>query len=82
MKINFQTQPFVASEPSRMAQICLAAYRQKRYIIKKGMVIYMDIGNKIKLLRQKIGVTQEQLGEKIGVSAQSISKWETGVSQT
>ncbi len=39
----------------------------------------MDIGNKIKLLRQKIGVTQEQLGEKIGVSAQSISKWETGV---
>ena len=39
----------------------------------------MDIGNKIKLLRHKIGATQEQLGEKIGVSAQSISKWETGV---
>lgn len=39
----------------------------------------MDIGNKIKILRQKIGVTQEQLGEKIGVSGQSISKWETGV---
>ena len=39
----------------------------------------MDIGNKIKLLRQKIGATQEQLGEKIGVSSQSISKWETGV---
>ena len=32
----------------------------------------MDIGNKIKLLRQKIGVTQEQLGGKIGVRAQSI----------
>ena len=43
MKINFQTQPFVASEPSRMAQICLAAYRQKRYIIKKGMVIFMEL---------------------------------------
>ena len=39
----------------------------------------MDIGNKIKLLRQKIGATQEQLGEKIGVSGQSISKWETSV---
>lgn len=39
----------------------------------------MDIGNKIKLLRQKIGATQEQLGGKIGVSGQSISKWETGV---
>ena len=42
----------------------------------------MDIGNKIKQLRQRIGVTQEQLGERIGVSAQSISKWETGISQT
>lgn len=39
----------------------------------------MDIGNKIKLLRQKVGATQEQLGDKLGVSAQSISKWETGV---
>lgn len=39
----------------------------------------MDIGNKIKLLRQKIGATQEQLGDQLGVSAQSISKWETGV---
>ena len=39
----------------------------------------MDLGNKIKFLRQKIGATQEQLGDKIGVSAQSISKWETGV---
>ena len=39
----------------------------------------MDIGNKIKLLRQKIGATQEQLGERLGISPQSISKWETGV---
>ena len=39
----------------------------------------MDIGNKIKLLRQKIGATQEQLGDRLGISAQSISKWETGV---
>lgn len=39
----------------------------------------MDIGNKIKRLRQKVGATQEQLGEKLGVTAQSISKWETGV---
>ena len=39
----------------------------------------MDIGNKIKLLRQKVGATQEQLGERLGISAQSISKWETGI---
>ena len=39
----------------------------------------MDIGRKIRQLRQKAGVTQEMLGASLGVSAQSISKWETGV---
>jgi len=38
----------------------------------------MEIGNKIKFLRRKAGLTQEQLGERLGLSAQSVSKWETG----
>ena len=37
----------------------------------------MTIGNKIKELRLKSELTQEQLANKIGVSAQSVSKWET-----
>ncbi len=40
----------------------------------------MDIGNKIKQLRQKCGYTQEQLAGRVGISAQSISKWENAVS--
>ena len=39
----------------------------------------MNIGNKIKQLRLKAGLTQEQLGDRLGISAQSISKWETAV---
>ncbi len=39
----------------------------------------MDIGNKIKQLRLKAGLTQEQLGATLGISPQSISKWECGV---
>ena len=39
----------------------------------------MNIGNKIKQLRLKAGLTQEQLGACLGISAQSISKWETAV---
>jgi len=39
----------------------------------------MHIGNKIKQLRVKAGLTQEQLAEKLGISAQSVSKWENGV---
>lgn len=39
----------------------------------------MEIGTKIKNLRTKAGLTQEQLAVKLGISAQSVSKWETGV---
>ena len=39
----------------------------------------MEIGNKIKQLRYKAGMTQEQLAAQLGISAQSVSKWETGV---
>lgn len=39
----------------------------------------MEIGNKIKHFRCKLGLTQEQLAEKLSLSAQSVSKWETAV---
>ncbi len=40
----------------------------------------MNIGNKIKQLRQRAGMTQEQLAGRVGVSAQSVSKWENQIS--
>ena len=36
------------------------------------------IGMFLKELRNENGMTQEQLGEKIGVSNKTISRWETG----
>ena len=36
----------------------------------------MELGYKIKQLRCKAGLTQGQLAEQLGVSAQSVSKWE------
>jgi len=39
----------------------------------------MDIGAKIRQLRFKAGLTQEQLAGELGISAQSVSKWETGI---
>lgn len=38
----------------------------------------MEIGNKIMDLRKKMGMTQETLADKLGVSRQTISKWELG----
>lgn len=40
----------------------------------------MNIGKNITALRKDAGMTQEDLANQIGVSAQAVSKWETGVS--
>ena len=37
----------------------------------------MTIGQTIAAQRRKLGLSQEQLGEKMGVTRQSISKWES-----
>ncbi len=38
----------------------------------------MDMGAKIKSLRLQHSLTQEQLAQKLGISAQAVSKWESG----
>lgn len=42
----------------------------------------MEIGIKLNQLRKLSGMTQEQFAEKLNVSRQTISKWETGVSHS
>ena len=48
------------------------------------MVIFMDqekIANLIKTIREENNLTQKDLGDDLGVSAQAVSKWETNVSE-
>ena len=40
----------------------------------------MNIGNQIRALRLRRGVTQEAMAEHFGISAQAVSKWECGTS--
>lgn len=40
----------------------------------------MTTGEKLALLREKKGITQEKLSEILGVSRQSVSRWETDIS--
>lgn len=38
----------------------------------------MELNERITQMRKQIGLTQEQLGEQLGVSRQAVSKWESG----
>lgn len=40
----------------------------------------MNLGNSLFQARKKRGLSQEDVAEKLGVSRQTISKWETEVS--
>lgn len=46
----------------------------------KTEVATMNIGNNIAVLRKKKGITQEELANELGVSAQAVSKWENNSS--
>ena len=52
------------------------------FLIKTEEVIMMRLGNSLFHARKKCGLSQEEVAEKLGVSRQTISKWETEVSQT
>lgn len=38
----------------------------------------MDMGQKIKSMRESRGMTLEELGDKVGVGKSTVRKWETG----
>ena len=45
-------------------------------------VTTMKLPEKILYCRKRAGLSQEALAERLGVSRQAVSKWETGVSRS
>ena len=48
-----------------------------KHKLKRGTFMKFNFGEKMKNLRKKRDLTQEQLAEHLGVSFQAVSKWET-----
>ena len=46
--------------------------------VVKGMILFMKLGENILKLRKQNGLSQEQLGDQVGVTRQTISNWELG----
>ncbi len=42
----------------------------------------MPLSTVIREKRKELGLTQEQIAERLGVSTPAVSKWESGVSQS
>ena len=63
-----------AAFPSQIGRVFSLAMIE---FIAKG-VDFMELGKQIYELRKKANLSQEQLAEKVGVSRQTISKWELG----
>ena len=46
---------------------------------QKGEML-MSIGEQIRAGREELRLTQEELAEKLDISRQAVSKWESGIS--
>ncbi len=42
----------------------------------------MNLAEKLTIQRKKSGMSQEQFADRLGITRQSVSKWEAGVSQS
>lgn len=46
--------------------------------VNLGHRVEMDVGQRIKAARQRIGWSQQRLGDLVGVSKSAVSQWESG----
>jgi transcriptional regulator with XRE-family HTH domain len=67
----------LAKAGKKSYDVCMAAAKNKNLLLIDGG-IDLYIGQRIKLRRDMLGITQKQLAEACGVSFQQIQKYESG----
>lgn len=60
---------------------CVVARYKVQFLYQQGKQVYeMNLSEKIIRERRRLGMSQEQLADRLGITRQSVSKWEAGTS--
>lgn len=73
MQLSVDKKPSMLGGYATAVTVNMTVRKQKRSIV-------MDIADRIQSLRKTKGISQEELADKVGVSRQAVSKWESGQS--
>ncbi|MBF0876015.1 helix-turn-helix transcriptional regulator [Gluconobacter cerevisiae] len=78
----------VEGSPAALTQVSEVAYRawirETEAVLTKDSIPYaqlspgLELGRRIRLLREMAGLSQQQLAEKVGISRSAVAFWETG----
>lgn len=80
MHVFRQMQPLVAQKNVLCEHKLVDYFVAPVYNLVTFKEVFMKFANNLHYLRKRDKVTQEALADELGVSRQSVSKWETGVS--
>lgn len=70
-------QPYMVEKRDKGAYDCPVGLETNRHILREDNT--MTFSQQLITLRRQKGLSQEQQGEEIGVTRQTISKWDWGI---
>ncbi|MGF0034032.1 helix-turn-helix domain-containing protein [Bariatricus sp. SGI.154] len=60
---------------------CAVVHNKVQFLYQQGKQVHeMNLSEKITRERRRLGMSQEQLADRLGITRQSVSKWEAGTS--
>src|SRR5580692_4528089 len=64
-----------------VSPLCLAAATPYAAIVSSGLLDAVSLAARLRLLRTRLGLSQEQLARRLSVSFATVNRWESGRSR-